>query len=307
MASLTESISVINSSVRTLIGVVLIGGLGVGGWYGYTQYNANEIEAQRNAEALAQAHDDLERAESQLQQTETRLVAARNEIQVQEGVIKEKDAVIVEKNAEIDTLNETVKEQEEEIVRLDTSLRLLKVDHRVARISVVDQTVDPETKEMTTVVQFQELDDQGNPLDDPRQFSIKGDMLYVDSWIVKFEDKYVEEADIDRSTSLVLFRRIFGEFQEPSEGFALDQEGSRPTIYGHGGRVSDFEKRIWDDFWTVANDETRQGELGIRAAHGDAPSIKVKKGRVYRVELRASDGLSITPEASSPASEKPAA
>ncbi|MFV1965756.1 MAG: hypothetical protein ACC628_10065 [Pirellulaceae bacterium] len=307
MASLTESISVMNSAARTLIGVVLVGGLGVGGWYGYTQYNASEIEALRTAEALTKAQGDLERTHSQLQETQTELVAANQDIQVKDEELKEKNALIVEKDAEIETLNETVQQQGEEIVRLDTSLRLLKVDHRVARISVVDQTIDPESKETTTLVQFQELDDQGTPIEEPKQFRIRGDMIYVDSWIVKFEDKYVEEADIDRSTSLVLFRRIFGEFQEPNEGFALDQEGSRPTVYGHGGKISDFEQRIWDDFWNVANDESRQGELGIRAAHGDAPSIKVQKGRVYRVELRSSDGLSITLEADPPQADKPAA
>ena len=37
-------------------------------------------------------------------------------------------------------------------------------------------------------------------------------------------------------------------------------------------------------------------KIGIRAAHGDAPSMKVKKGHSYRVLLRASGGLSIEPE-----------
>jgi len=300
MASLTESISVVSSALRTLIALTLVGGLGLGGWYGYTQYNAGEIEAKRAAEALAQAQSDLQHASVELAQTQTRLDEANVEIAHKVEELKEKDAEIV-------VLNETVKEQEEEIVRLDTSLRLLKVDHRVARITVLDQTTDPESGETTTLVHFQELDDQGEPLEEPRQFRIKGDMVYVDSWIVKFEDKYVEEADIDRSTSLVLFRRIFGEYQEPSDGYTLDQEGSRPTIYAHGGKISDFEKRIWDDFWNVANDESRQGELGIRAAHGDAPSIKVQKGKSYRVELRASDGLSITPETNTPKAAKPAA
>ena len=65
-------------------------------------------------------------------------------------------------------------------------------------------------------------------------------------------------------------------------------------MYGRGGEMSEFEKKIWGDFWEVANSETKQNELGIRAVHGEAPSIKVKKGKAYRVDLRASGGLSIT-------------
>ena len=163
-------------------------------------------------------------------------------------------------------------------------------------MTVLDQTTDAETNRTVSLIEFQELNEDGQLVGEPRQFRIQGDVVYVDSWVVKFDDKYVEKAEIDRSTSLVLFRRIFGEFQEPTDGFALDQAGARPEVYSRGGKMSELEKQIWGDFWTVANDEQRQSQLGIRAAHGDAPSIRVRKGRVYRIELRASDGLSIRPE-----------
>ena len=65
--------------------------------------------------------------------------------------------------------------------------------------------------------------------------------------------------------------------------------------------MSDFEKQIWDDFWTIANDKARAEALGIRAIHGGADYIKVAKGKSYLVVLRASDGLSIVPEVPTPA------
>ena len=124
--------------------------------------------------------------------------------------------------------------------------------------------------------------------------------MYIDNWVVKFDDKYVEHAEIERSTSLVLFRRVFGESQTPNEGISLDAVGSRPQAYGTGNEMSDFEKQIWSEFWTIANDESRARELGIRAAHGEAPSMKLQKGKSYRIQLRASDGLSITPDSGPP-------
>ena len=278
MAGLVESISVFNSTVRTLLALVLVGGLGAGGWYGYNLYNAQEIEARRRAEELAEAQNQLEQTHQLLEQ----------------------------KQVEIGQLEATVEEQTEQIARLDTALRLLKIDHRVARLKVLDQQTDAESGETVSLVEFQELDDRGQPVDAPRQFRVRGDVVYVDSWIVKFDDKYVEQADLHRSTSLVLFRRIFGAAQQPRHGFLLDESGVRPRVYGQGGVLTDFEKKIWEDFWNVANDEQKQAELGIRAAHGEAPSIRMEKGKVYRITLRASGGLTVELE-TEVAETKPAA
>jgi len=267
--SLIEQVSIVTSAVRTLLATVLVGGLGIGGWYGYTTYNATEIEAKQAAEALAQAKADLET----------------------------KDAVIRVKEQEIGALTDEVAQQQKEIERLDTAMRLLKVDHRMAKVSVIDQTKDEATDTTLTQIDFQEINSNGDPIGDPKRFEIKGDIVYIDSWVVKFDDKYVEQADLDRSTSLVLFRRIFGERQEPRDGFALDEDGARPAVYGRDGEMSDFEKKIWGDFWEVANSKSKQEELGIRAIHGEALSIKAVKGKMYYIELRASGGLSLKPTA----------
>lgn len=285
-----ETVSVLNSAVRTLLGLVLVGGIGYGGWYGYSIYNEKDEATSRATKQLAEAKSALTRAENDILEKERSL--ARKAIELRE------------KAAEIDTLNVKVKQQQHEISRLDTSLRLLKVDHRVARLTVLDQSTSPEN-EIVTLVEFQELDDDGNPLDQPKQFRIKGDMVYIDTWVVKFDDKYVEAADIDRGTALVFFRRLFGEFQEPQQGYSLDQAGQRPTAYARGSVLSDFEKRIWDDFWNVANDETKQVELGIRAIHGDAPSFKVMKGKTYRMVLRADGDLTFGPEPTTPSVDPP--
>jgi hypothetical protein len=120
--------------------------------------------------------------------------------------------------------------------------------------------------------------------------------VYIDNWLVKFEDKYVEQADLERGTSLILFHRIFGDKQQPADGFPLDETGTRPKAYARGGKMSDLEKKIWGDFWNIANNEAMAHELGIRAAHGGAVSMKVQKGKSYRVIMRSTGDLSIVPE-----------
>jgi hypothetical protein len=123
--------------------------------------------------------------------------------------------------------------------------------------------------------------------------------VYVDYWVVKFEDKYVEQADMERGMSICLFHRIFGEFQNPNDGFYLDEPGTRPSSYARGGVSSELEKKIWSDFWNIANDPQKAAELGIRTVHGDAVYIRVAQGMTYRVTVRASGGpeFEVEPEA----------
>ena len=103
----------------------------------------------------------------------------------------------------------------------------------------------------------------------------------------------MESADLDRSTAICLFQRIFGENQEPSEGVELDRVGTRPTAYACSGAMSEFEQHIWDDFWTIANDPVKAEELGIRAAHGNAASIRVQVGKKYQLKRRSTGEFSL--------------
>jgi hypothetical protein len=272
-----ENLATINSFVRTLLALVVLGGLAAAGYYGYATYNAKEIEAQAKARELATAQVKLRDAEAELDR----------------------------RGKQIEQLGKEVADLKVLVEKLETRLALLKVDHRVARLRVVEQGPKEPGGALVSLVEFVELNDEGQPMDTPRQFPLPGDTVYVDYLVVKFDDKYVEEKDLDRSTSLCLFNRIFGDQQKPIDGFSLDQTGSRPKGYARGGRMTDFEKGIWDDFWGIANDEAKAKEKGIRAAHGQAISMKVQKGKTYRIQLRASDGLSIVPDEEAPQSQPP--
>ena len=84
----------------------------------------------------------------------------------------------------------------------------------------------------------------------------------------------------------------------------LDAVGSRPAAYRGGEKISELEQKIWDQFWEFANDPAKAREAGVRAAHGEAPSIKLMPGKRYKILLRASDGLTIVTE--EPANGQPA-
>jgi hypothetical protein len=200
------------------------------------------------------------------------------------------------RKAEISSLNRVLEAKRKEIQRLDTALRLLKVDHRVAQIDVLSQQGSEKTKDLVTTFSFTELDSSGKPLEKPRVFTVKGDLAYVDALVVKFNDQSVEVGDPLRSTSFCLFRRVFGESQQPKDGFVLDRVGAQPAVYRTGREPSEFERDIWSRFWDYANNPDEAQKKGIRAAHGEAPFQKLTPGKRYKVLLRSSGGLSFVPE-----------
>lgn len=269
MGKVRDTVTTINQTIRTFIMLCVVGALGSLGYVTYDRFDAE--------------HRKLVEAEGKLQSVQADLQDAKQDIAT--------------KAAEI-------QRQAEEIIRVQTAMRLLKVDHRLARLEVLDQQTG-ENESVSTTVRFTELTPDGDTLGSPRVFTVPGDIVYVDNWIVKFEDKYVESADLVRGTSLTLFRRIFGEDQAPRDGFALDEVGSTPQAYLRGGQASDFEQEIWSQFWEFANDPDKAASKGIRAAHHQAVGQKVVPGKSYLIELRASDGLTIRPLSAS--EEKPKA
>ncbi len=265
-----KTLTAMNNLARTVLSLAVFAAIAAGGWFVYQTYFAERWEAQRA-----------------LKVKEARIA----------GLSKDLKA----KQLQIDRLTVDLEAKQREIERLDMALRLLKVDHRVAQIDVLGQQGSADTGDLVTHFSFVELDREENPLDKPRVFRVKGDLIYVDSLVVKFTDEYVETDDPLRSTSLCLFRRVFGETQKPSEGFVLDPVGSQPAAYRNGGKISDWEQEIWAQFWEYANNPVKARQAGVRAAHGEAPFQKLVPGKRYKVLLRASDGLSFgLPEALPP-------
>ncbi|MEM8944604.1 MAG: hypothetical protein AAGD11_05415 [Planctomycetota bacterium] len=261
MGKINEAVKTANSALRTFLLAVLVAGAGFVGWQAYSLYNEPQQKLQEKQEELNSALQTLAKRES-----------------------------------EVATLTDDLREKTEQLERSETSLRLLKLRHRIARIRVLDQTPSPDSDRITSSIEFFEVNNEGSPIDNTRrQFDIEGDRIYVECLVAKFEDEYIEQADLDRATAICLFQRIFGEYQQPQDGYELDQSGSSPTSYERGGKMSDFEQGIWDDFWEFAGNPEKAAEIGIRAAHADAPSTRVKKGMTYQLEMRSTGEISLRP------------
>jgi len=259
MPTMMENVKTVNSSARTVMLAGVLGVLGWGGYVGYNSYIKPGMEANQAIEKLAEVEKQL----------------------------AEKDAALVENKKELKVVTE-------EKEKLQTSLKLLKIDRRMGNIEVLEKSQN-EKGEPTLLVRFTEVDELGNPVGSSRDFTLRGDKLYIDCWIVQFQDKYVEQEDLLRSASLCVFKSIFGEIDGPMGAFALDnQTQHQPGIY-KDDEQNRFEEKIWSDFWAVSNDPSRQDELGIRASHGQANYVKAETGMVYQVKIRSSGAASLEP------------
>lgn len=267
-----KTVNALNNLIGTILSLAIIAAIGTGGWFVYQTYFAEKLKAQRESEAQ----------EAKIAGLSQNLLISKQQL--------------AESAEQIDRLEVDLKAKELEIERLDTALKLLKIDHRVAQIDVLAQEGSGAGGDLVTKFSFVEVGERGESLEEPKLMSIEGDTVYVDSLVVKFTDEYIEQGDPLRSTNVCLFRRIFGETMKPSEGYTLDAVGSQPAAYRNGGKMSEFEQEIWSRFWEYANNPAEAEKAGVRAAHGEAPFQKLIVGKRYKVLLRSSGGLSFVPE-----------
>jgi hypothetical protein len=266
----------VNVLLRT---AVLLGLVALGGWW--TLMLRNKLVENRR----------------ELEQRTAELADMKVELDRRDGKIAELGEELAEKAQAIETLEVELAEKEKEIQTLSFALQLLKVDRRVAKVEVLAQGAsEQEPERVRTTLRFTELDPGGEPLGPGREVTIEGRTIYVESLVIKFEDAYVERGDPLRGASLCLFRRIFGENQSPGEGTLLDASGELPAAYAGDTTPSPLHRSLWERFWDYANDPELARELGVRAIHGEAPFIEARPGKTYRLQLRASDGLTLLAE-----------
>ena len=171
--------------------------------------------------------------------------------------------------------------------KLEMANIFLKKTRRLAVISDIVKETPEGSDAVKTTFSFSEIDLSDNPIGEKRTFTIDGDILYIDTMVIKFEDDFVEQGDVLKGSALCLFNRLFGEKQKPEEGFRIDAEGETPKPYKLDSPDStEFEKQLWGNFWKLAQEPEFAKKMGVRAAHGTAPSMKLQEGSTYKLEMR---------------------
>ena len=181
---------------------------------------------------------------------------------------------------------------------LRQAIERLTGEDRLAEVHVVDQVPAGEAGGTApaggdrTVLEFVELDRDGHPLPS-RRFVVPDRVVFFDALVVKFDPQHVMAADALRGRSLALFRRVYGQNQAPAEGQPIDPAGDVPDVYRVQPRPSEFERRLWTQFWRYVRDPAAAAEEGVRVIQGEAVYVPVRKGDVWVLSLEHNGGLNI--------------
>ena len=307
----TPMLETANKALRTLLLLALVALLGWWTLFLRGKLTGHEEQlAEKNQEVISLGLD-LAESEKKLEQLGTdlamrdetiaglndSLVAKDAELALKDEAIGELEEDNAEKAERIVVLTEELSLSQAEVEALTAAIALLKIDRRVARLEVLAHEPDPADPARTrTRLTFTELDATGEAVGPARELTVDGTRVYLEALVIKFDDDYVEEGDFLRGSSVCLFQRVFGEAQSPADGVAIEPSGTLPAVYGGDELPAPFYRELWQRFWEYAEDPDAAAALGVRAIHGEAPFIESKPGKSYRVELRASGGLSITPE-----------
>jgi len=202
------------------------------------------------------------------------------------------DAVgqLKEQNTE---LKATVATLDAQCAELRLFVERLTAESRVADVKVLTQRRAADGVPVTTF-EFVERDRAGKALL-PKVFTVPGEVVYFEALVIQFLDKAVMVGDPVRGKSIHLFRRVFGEAQEPRDGplIAAAQPDGIPDVYRISPSPSAFEKRLWRLFWHWADHPAEAEQEGVSVAAIKAVGIRPTAGSSYRITLRHAGGLDI--------------
>jgi hypothetical protein len=187
-----------------------------------------------------------------------------------------------------------VKNRLEEARVLREIVERLSADTRVAEVLVTKSEFDETTKRIKTTIKFLEYDAKGKPLD-PKFFTFYGNLIQFQSLIVRFEDQFVRAGDRLRGKSAYLFLKAFVLDGERTQVFDITDVDEIPRGYrvSGPGKVSEFEERLWRDFWRYAVDPRTRKLDGVKSAQIEAPGSMFLPGTIYTLKIEHPGGLRI--------------
>ena len=168
----------------------------------------------------------------------------------------------------------------------------LSADSRIAEVLVTQSRYNEETQKIETTIKFLEYDAEGQPLT-PRYFTFQGNIIQFQSLVIRFEDAFVKAGDKLRGKSAYLFLRAFILDDAHSQVFQLTDTHTIPDGYKIPGAESEFEKKLWEEFWNYALDPQARERAGIKNAQIEAPGSMFLPGTIYTLKIEHDGGLRI--------------
>ncbi|MGF1484814.1 MAG: hypothetical protein ACFBZ8_10680 [Opitutales bacterium] len=187
---------------------------------------------------------------------------------------------------------QTVDELLGQNAKLEAALTNLTRESRIGFARVLEQRqVDGRLQTTLKFVQTHRDDPTRQILE--RTYEIEGDVIHFDALIVAFAPEIVQDG---RARSLYLWRRVYGEYQAPVQGFPIEETGAEPARYEDLLDQLPVEQRtlFWEAIWSLAHDADKLRKHGITAAYGSAVYQRLRPGFIYIFKI--SDTGQLYPE-----------
>jgi len=123
-----------------------------------------------------------------------------------------------------------------------------------------------------------------------KEYEIEGDVIHFDCLIVKFAPQMVMDG---KEKSLYLWRRVYGEKMNPSNGYPIEIDNEEPKRYSDILKNLSIKDRdqFWSEIWQLSNDPDRLKEKGIQAIYGNVVYNNLKPNLVYVFKINNSGCL----------------
>lgn len=139
----------------------------------------------------------------------------------------------------------------------------LEADTRAAEVLVTGVNYDEKTKKKFTTIKFLEYGVDGKPLK-PRYFEFSGNIIQFQSLVIRFDDLLIRNADLLKGKSAYLFLKVFLLDGKNTQEFELTKFQEIPEGYKVEGLDNEFERKLWEEFWTHALNPNASGYTGVK-------------------------------------------
>ncbi len=168
----------------------------------------------------------------------------------------------------------------------------LSADSRAAEVVVTKTELDETTRKVKTTIKFLEYDANGSPLP-AKYFTFQGNVIQFQSLVIRFQDKFVRAGDKLRGKSAYLFLKAFVLEGSRTQEFEITPTAGIPSGYKVPGKISEFERQLWTEFWKYALDPEARERSGIKNAQIEAPGSLFLPGTIYTLKIEPDGGLRI--------------
>lgn len=168
----------------------------------------------------------------------------------------------------------------------------LSAETRRAEVLVTQSRYNEASRRIETTIKFLEFDSEGNPLP-ARFFTFQGNIIQFQTLVIRFSDRLVKAGDKIRGKSACLFHQVFMLDGENTQVFNLTEAHEIPQGYKVPGVKSEFERELWEEFWTYALDPKARERSDIKNAQIEAPGSLFLPGTIYTIIIEHDGGMRI--------------